>query len=1257
MEPANLPAGKNFAWLAGLLSGCSFHVGVAIVWLAIIPVVAEEGMEYEPTYSQPWQVTSYADEAGVSQQRIFDIDFTPDGTVWLASDGGLLRYDGFTWSWLGTNCGLPSSFVRSVCLDGSGRLWVGSDAGAGIWDYNRRKYETMGSETGLPNANVREITEDPDGTLWYACDQWPETTGKPGGLGCLKPGPPIRWQTFQQVDGLPMDYVIGYFRDSTGRQFALTPHGWSQRQGDQWGPPANPGYQAEDCVLQMAEARDGTLFAQGENTLLTLTDGRWQSHPDSRTRAVCATKNGQMAAVEYDAGRGQLWFSLWDGARFVPASAPVTCPAGARFYRLREAPDGSLWCVGIGIVVRWDCRTQGKWALHPNLPPPLGADARGRVWFGERSHLAVFADGQFRRLAPGKLRGLSDDGQAMIWDDQRDELTVTTVDDPTVRLPVRTECQTIQHIIAKDGVFWILGQDKENNSLAVRYENGRTRTVSSPEFRGYYFTSGTILASNQVVVVAHQVDNNQYGLVRITDDNIAWLPFDVPPPLTYPNLIVGAGQCWLYGYSGLYRQSAEVASRWEPVTGLPDSGYGQPLASADEMLLAFSGGRSGRAGCTLFASNRWNSISGEFRSPAWGPDNQTIYFCGRKGVFIRRQPGRLDLEFLRNPNDMPVNKVVPDRSGTLWMGTADGTFRYRPGRTAPETVIVTSTAEIRRGQPLPVTVRAKEQFSIAGDTGSFRYSWRIDGQGWSAFETWPDSLLQLPALRAGAHGLEVRARDVDGNIDPTPATVPFSILAEPLQNQPWFKPVVVLVAGVLAWLLWQQIAQLRRIAVANAELRREIEIRRRAEAELARAHGELEQRVAQRTEQLTRANKRLIEEITERLQAEEAKRQLIEQLHHSQKMEAVGTLAGGIAHDFNNILAIIIPYCDIVMGEIRHRPDLQEHLQIVLKAANRAKNLVQQILTFSRRQPHQQREICHLQPIVKEALKLIRSALPSSIHISEDIRDTHPVLADPTQVHQVVMNLCVNAQHAMEGRQGLLEVRMDEFSADESFCERHSDLQPGLHVRLSVRDNGCGIPPELLKRIFEPFFSTRDVGRGTGLGLAVVHGIVQSHSGAIWVQSEPGQGTEFHILLPARKENVDEVNPAIQPLPQAEGEHILIVDDEPAIVQVLKQLLTRAGYHVSAYNNPQEVLNDFLSRPADISLILTDLTMPGMTGLELAGKVHEVRPDLPMIIATGFGGDLIMEAQLRQCPNVRKIIQKPLFPQDILRLIGVLLLK
>jgi len=410
---------------------------------------------------------------------------------------------------------------------------------------------------------------------------------------------------------------------------------------------------------------------------------------------------------------------------------------------------------------------------------------------------------------------------------------------------------------------------------------------------------------------------------------------------------------------------------------------------------------------------------------------------------------------------------------------------------------------------------------------------------------------------------------------------------------------------------------------------------------LREAHAQLEQRVAERTADWTRANESLNHEIAERRRSEESRRKLEEQLQQARKMEAIGTLAGGIAHDFNNILAVIIPYSHLAFEELEGHPESQEYLRQILTAADRAKNLVQQILAFSRRQ-RQERQVIDLQPVVAEALKLLRSALPSTIEIVQRLNPTPPVLADSTQIHQVVMNLCTNAEHAMRGRPGRLEIALEPKLVDEAFANQNPDLHQGQYARLSVHDNGCGMPGELLNRIFEPFFTTKEPGQGTGLGLSVVHGIIKSHDGVILVQSQLGQGTEFQIYLPVQGKKTTAPAQESKPAPPGSGQHILLVDDEPPICNVLSQTLSRAGYLVTACSDPQEALKEFLARPAEFDLLFTDLTMPRMTGVELAKRVFEIRPDLPVVLTTGFGGDVIADTTAHT--HIVRVLEKPVSP-------------
>ena len=381
-----------------------------------------------------------------------------------------------------------------------------------------------------------------------------------------------------------------------------------------------------------------------------------------------------------------------------------------------------------------------------------------------------------------------------------------------------------------------------------------------------------------------------------------------------------------------------------------------------------------------------------------------------------------------------------------------------------------------------------------------------------------------------------------------------------------------------------------------------------------------------------------IRDITNRKNAEAHRERLEQQLRQSQKMEAIGTLAGGIAHDFNNILTAILGYAELLRGQVRGQPGIEDRLGEITKAGARAKDLVAQILTFSRRQEHS-RTAMALGPAIDEALKLMRAAIPTTIEIDADVDHELPlVLADATQIHQVVMNLASNAAAAMGGGPGRLLVRCRAVDLDAAGAA-DTGLSPGRYVRLSIEDSGCGMPPDVLERIFDPFFTTKGPGEGTGLGLSVVHGIVKAHEGAISVESRVDEGTAFRIYFPALLERQPS---RARPRPTAvtgQGEHVLCVDDEPALVELLRDQLESLGYRVSAYVSPLEALSDFLGHPLDFDVLLTDFTMPGMSGADLAERILKVRPDLPVVMATGYG-HVVTEERVREL-GVRPLLQKP----------------
>jgi PAS domain S-box-containing protein len=386
-------------------------------------------------------------------------------------------------------------------------------------------------------------------------------------------------------------------------------------------------------------------------------------------------------------------------------------------------------------------------------------------------------------------------------------------------------------------------------------------------------------------------------------------------------------------------------------------------------------------------------------------------------------------------------------------------------------------------------------------------------------------------------------------------------------------------------------------------------------------------------------------DITERKRAEEERTRLELQLRQAQKMEAIGTLAGGIAHDFNNILAAILGYTELAMYDLPETSVPLQNLREVLKAGQRAKGLVQQILTFSR-QTGQTRSSVQLYLLVKEILSLLRASLPATIEIRHELHaDSGMILADITQMHQVVMNLCTNAEYAMRGRSGILNIHVEGIEVDAAFASQHPPLRAGPYVRLTVQDTGHGMDAATLSRIFEPFYTTKGAGEGTGMGLAVVHGIVASHGGAITVESTPGVGTTFAVYLPRIAEAMG-VTIFTEDQPLAGGnERVLFVDDEAPLAQLGHDMLDRLGYGVEICTSSTEALERFQATPDSFDLVITDQTMPKMSGELLTKALRRIRPDIPIILCTGFSH--VVDALKAREIGIDAFLLKPLVIRDL----------
>ncbi|HPZ09093.1 MAG TPA: PAS domain S-box protein [Candidatus Eremiobacteraeota bacterium] len=401
-------------------------------------------------------------------------------------------------------------------------------------------------------------------------------------------------------------------------------------------------------------------------------------------------------------------------------------------------------------------------------------------------------------------------------------------------------------------------------------------------------------------------------------------------------------------------------------------------------------------------------------------------------------------------------------------------------------------------------------------------------------------------------------------------------------------------------------------------------------------------------------NLSLVTDITEQKLTEEEKRRLENQLRQSDKIRAIGTMASGIAHDFNNILVAILGYTESMLLRSPRDRIMQNNLTEIRNAAQRAINLIRQILTFSRKSEVKRMPL-QIEPIVKETLKLIKRLLPPSIEIKENIKsDLVWIMADPTQIQQILINLCTNAAQSMNKKTGSIEVTLDNLNIDCTNTDLYKNIKPGIYLRLTVSDTGVGMSPEILERIFEPYFTTKKTGEGSGMGLSVIHGIVNTYGGEITVESEVDKGTVFNIFLPSIELDNELRDNEGEKIPFKTGEKILFVDDEEEpVVRIIQQLLEQMGYEIIIKRSSTDALSMFYKEPDEFSLIIADELMPKMRGTQMAEEILRIKPNMPVIIITGYGE--LINIEKVKAMGIREVLIKPLTLENLVNVIRKIL--
>lgn len=769
-------------------------------------------------------------DGGLVDDGLFSIDFDSDGTAWIASGNGLIRYDGYRWTRFTTDHGLPSNFVRCVYVSGTNEVWIGTDRGAGVFD--GAAFDSRGSESGLAGSNVRRIFRDRQGTLWFCCDQWP-VLGTRGGLSALRQG---RWTQYTVADGLPSEYAVDFFESRDGRRFVATSGGVARWRDGRWEqvlpvPGANAPEESQPInwtSTAMVEVPGlGVVVSTGRRIYVEAGDDWRLLDDDSNANyGLCVTADGTLIACVTTAARMKA-FSIWGSDGWEPATDSFSVPRGY-VEMIKEAPDGSVWAVGYGCLERWS-RRRNEWDILSGLPPPKVVDRDGSVWFADEERTVRSFDGRFRLWKRGTADRewiVSPAGRAFSWSDQ--QLTDWTSGEP-VPVPLGgVETSRIDGVAFESrqpGIRWIHGSIADDGRAGLWW------------FDGEAWIAVAVPGLNELTILSVRSDPDQglwlhtkapgtgYRYVHVTMPggrvDVYSSGGDPDPAISMPTFDGGMhidprGDAWLLGDNGLFLAVKDRQNWWRKVSGLP----GQQVLAAFDMggatWFVCNGALGGRSGLFRYAAGDADQVPLKIQFHASQALDETLMF-GVEGGFSYLPPANEGGPIrVRLPIPGTVTGAVREIDGTFWLATDQRVLRFSPDGIDPETDIHQGIDQLLTGQVLTVGVHAAERFHPRNSEDLVAVSWKLDDGPWSPFTVREQISVATGDLRIGSHILRVRSRDEGNDMDRSPAILEFSVVPIPIQERWWFGPSAATLITVFAALTVGIWSTKRKLATSEA---------------------------------------------------------------------------------------------------------------------------------------------------------------------------------------------------------------------------------------------------------------------------------------------------------------------------------------------------------------------------------------------------------------------------------------------------------